>query len=161
MTGGYHRIAGVTPATTSLLHGGTNSFVGTWTGTSDLTCRDCHNKNTSTNIYYGKLLKGVYTSNTGKSGVSTTNHLCFICHSTTAYGPSSTSSSGSGFKKDSSNLHAKSDHKAGCMACHTSKTHSTSLKHLIATGETYSQIRTFTHTTSYSKSSCGTTSACH
>jgi len=162
MTASYHKIAGVTP-TANLLHGG--AFVSPWTATSTLTCRDCHNKNTSTNTYYGKLLKGAYTATTGKQGSSTANQLCFFCHATSAYGPGSSRSANSGFKGDgSTNWHAIGNHteKGGCMSCHNAKPHSGGKQGLIAikgTTEPNSLITAFTHTTSYSKSSC--TTSCH
>lgn len=162
MTASYHKIPGVTP-TANLLHGGT--FVSPWTATSDMSCRDCHNKNTSTNTYYGKLLKGAYTSTTGKEGYSTANQLCFFCHSTTAYGPGSSRTAKSGFNGDGGkNWHSIGNHieKGGCMSCHSSKMHSGSNQHFIAiksTAEPNSLITKFTHGTSYSKSSC--TTSCH
>jgi hypothetical protein len=162
MTASYHKVPGVTP-TANLLHGGT--FVSPWTATSDMNCRDCHNKNTSTNTYYGKLLKGAYTSTTGKEGYSTANQLCFFCHSTTAYGPGSSRSAKSGFNGDGGkNWHSIGNHteKGGCMSCHSSKMHSGSNRHFIAiksTAEPNSLITKFTHGTSYSKSSC--TTSCH
>ena len=162
LTGSYHKIPGVTP-TTSLLHGST--FVSPWTATSDMSCRDCHNKNTSTNTYYGKLLKGAYTATTGRQGYSTANQLCFFCHSTSAYGPGSSRYASSGFNGDGGkNWHAISNHteKGGCMSCHSMQPHSTSTKHLVvtrSTAEPNSLITSYTHETSYSKSNC--TTSCH
>ncbi|TLM98267.1 MAG: hypothetical protein FDZ75_02730 [Actinobacteria bacterium] len=171
LTGSYHKIAGVTP-TTSLLDGGT--FTGTdssgnpWSAASNMACRDCHNKNTVTNTYYGKLLKGAYTATTGKQGYSTANQLCFFCHSTTAYGSGSSRTANSGFKSSGGeNWHAIGNHTefGGCMSCHSDRPHSGSNRHFVVTYsavyEPNAKNTQFTHATSYSKGNCTTVAGCH
>ncbi len=158
-TGSFHRVSGLTPSN-NLLHGGT--FLSPWTSTSNVECRGCHGPSPLNQVYYGKLLKGTYTSNTGKYGYTSRTELCFLCHSARYYAQLN-SNMVSGFNDGITNLHTNYAHAyTGCQSCHAKKPHSSSLPHFIALNSSTdpnSILYAYQHTYGYRYSnSCGT---CH
>ncbi|MDL2122661.1 MAG: hypothetical protein LWX51_06165 [Deltaproteobacteria bacterium] len=114
------------------------TYVNPWDKDSLMYCSDCHGSETSSDpagphgSTIAHILKGNYNRDTGKSGQSTSDHLCFDCHDYQTYKAGGTNSGGSGFAKSSGNLHTSTNHNAAvCMDCHSALPHGINRKHLI------------------------------
>ncbi len=159
------------------------TYVSTWDKDDLMYCSDCHGSETSSDpagphgSTIDHILKGEYDRNTGKSGLDTSDHLCFICHDYQTYKADGTNSTGSGFAKDQMgeyvNYHTNQKHGSGkgdvvCMDCHAAIPHGINRKHLIvyttddADYINGAKITNFINVDdrTYSKSDC-TAAGCH
>ena len=174
----YHSVEGTGKAS------GYGNYETPWDANSLMYCSDCHGSEISSDPAgpHGStiehILKGNYNRDTGKSGLDTSDHLCFDCHDYQTYKADGNISTGSGFARWQSggytNLHTCQKHGSAkgdcvCMDCHCALPHGINRKHLIvltSDGVDYrngAKITGFTNVDNrdYNKNHCGTLSGCH
>ncbi len=165
----YHAVVGASKTTQG-------TYVSPWTSSSAMACSDCHTTNVKAEPQgahgsgINHILAGAYDATTG-SGTSG-GHLCFKCHSFSPY--VSGSGSGSGFRKDTDNLHGK--HMTGegrrCVNCHAAVPHGLNRRALVVfTGDASPYNRGDARITgmpggwqtpgNWQQSSCSTGAGCH
>lgn len=99
----------------------TGGYLPGWSPTTIMKCTDCHGANNADGTTtVGKILKRPFSASTS---YSTSNDLCFMCHSYNVYGNNGTQSpSVTRFNDGKENLHTDGDHQKNgisCVSCHT------------------------------------------